>query len=259
MAREVKNPYLEQYQAIMNDAKIDRSPFGMLLGQLGLSMSIANETRGTLTQKYGFAIPNQQALDFIASWSPIVEIGAGTGYWAHLLQEMEVDITAYDNFSGFGENQYGFGPVWMNVLKGNSASAKHHPDRTLFLCWPDYQSMFAANCLKYYRGNRLIYIGEGMGGCTGSDHFHKKLKDEWECVESIRIPTWPGLHDFLAAFERKEKLHVPRRAPAKKKKVVRKLRAPRVAAPVRRRKPTRKRRAGKVQGQGLPVQRVQAA
>jgi hypothetical protein len=258
MAWEVENPYLDQYRKLMDDRSVDRSPFGFLLSALGLAMVSEADTRESLTRKYGFAIPTQEALDFIAFWSPIVEIGAGTGYWAHLLQQMEVDITAYDKFSGHGQDRYGFGPVWMNVLKGNSAVAKIHPDRTLLLCWPDYQSRFASDCLRNYRGNRLIYIGEGKGGCTGNDLFHDKIKEEWRLIKNIRLPTWPGIRDDLKAYERKELIYVPTRAP-KAKTSVRELRAPHLAAPVRRRRSARKRRTGRVPRKGLPVQRVPAA
>lgn len=33
--------------------------------------------------------------------------------------------------------------------------------------------------LKYYRGNRFIYVGEGSGGCTGDGKFHDLLEDRW--------------------------------------------------------------------------------
>lgn len=47
--------------------------------------------------KYGHAVPNDAALDFMASTGqPIVEIGAGNGYVASLLQQKGVDVTAVD-------------------------------------------------------------------------------------------------------------------------------------------------------------------
>ena len=47
-------------------------------------------------QKFSYAIPNDEALDLILSYSPIVEMGAGLGYWAYLLDQKGCDIVAYD-------------------------------------------------------------------------------------------------------------------------------------------------------------------
>lgn len=212
MARAVANPYLVAYQKVLDNAKLDTSPFGMFLGQLGLTINMASETRGDLTRKYGFAIPNKAALDFVASWGPIVEMGAGTGYWAHLLRKMKCDVIAYDNLEGHSPDAYGFTHTWTPIIKGNTARLRDHPDRTLLISWPDYKTMFGSNCLRYYKGKRVIYIGEGKGGCTGNDHFHNLLKEEWELVHRIRLPCWPGIHDDLEAYERKKKPRARKRS-----------------------------------------------
>ena len=44
----------------------------------------------------------------------------------------------------------------------------------------------AARCLEHYTGQRLIYIGEGDGGCTADDQFHQMLEEHWEEVENHR-------------------------------------------------------------------------
>jgi hypothetical protein len=46
-----------------------------------------------LLQKYAWAIPDRKALGILQRFSPIVEMGAGKGYWAHLLQQQGVEIT----------------------------------------------------------------------------------------------------------------------------------------------------------------------
>ena len=35
-----------------------------------------------LTRSVGFGVPNAAALQLCASHAPLVEVGAGTGYWA---------------------------------------------------------------------------------------------------------------------------------------------------------------------------------
>ena len=61
--------------------------------------------------------------------------------------------------------------------------------------------------IKGYKtnGNKLIYIGEGGGGCTGCDKFHSLLYSEWLEVEDVwvDIPQWTGMHDGASLFIRK--------------------------------------------------------
>ena len=52
--------------------------------------------REEAVQKWAWAVPNKEALNAIKRHSPIAEIGCGSGYWAMLLKEMGVDVTAYD-------------------------------------------------------------------------------------------------------------------------------------------------------------------
>ncbi len=52
--------------------------------------------RDVFISRYGFSVPTDEALQLIASVSPqwVVEVGAGTGYWARLLNDVGVDVVA---------------------------------------------------------------------------------------------------------------------------------------------------------------------
>ena len=53
-----------------------------------------------LRRAYAWGVPSANALRAIAKASPhgIVEVGAGTGYWAHLLQDLHgVSVRAFDS------------------------------------------------------------------------------------------------------------------------------------------------------------------
>lgn len=56
----------------------------------------AFDRRQELAQKYAWAVPNEAALDTLLDLAPIVEIGAGTGYWAALLRSRGIVIDAFD-------------------------------------------------------------------------------------------------------------------------------------------------------------------
>lgn len=152
---------------------------------------------------YSYAIPDTRALHAIAEYSPIVEIGAGTGYWASLLTQLGADIVCYDQHpppspkNGWhGENK-----AWHPVRRGGPGKAALHSNRTLFLCWPPYAKPFAADCLDRYRGDRVIYVGE-RGGCTGDRRFHHMLDKDWVEKADYAIPQWQRLHDKVWIYRR---------------------------------------------------------
>ena len=148
---------------------------------------------------YGFAIPNDEALEVIKKYSPIIEIGAGAGYWAYCLNQLGVAVEAFDNCS-WGTKWV---KLWFGVKSGNEITISSYPQHTLFLCWPNHKDPMAFNCLKKYQGKYFIYVGEAEGGCTGDDAFHELLSSEWMIVEEVRIPQWFGIHDRLWVYERK--------------------------------------------------------
>jgi hypothetical protein len=158
--------------------------------------------RHELTGRYAWAIPTDEALDAIAAWSPVVEIGAGTGYWAALLAARGADIVAYDEKPG--KNDWCDAPCYAPVAIGTEAAVHLHEDRTLFLCWPPMTGM-AARALEFYRGRRLVYIGEYSGGCTADDRFFRLLEVGWQEVRQIDLPQWSCIHDTLTMYERKRR------------------------------------------------------
>lgn len=159
------------------------------------------EARRKAVHTYSWAVPTSQALSLIAHWSEnkVVEIGAGTGYWAMLLNAIGVDIIAYDRMPCYNEQA---NARWYEVQQGGPGKAFKHPNRALMLCWPPYDAPMAYNAVRAYRGDTAIYIGEGMEGVTGDRKFHELLIDEWDKVDSYPIPRWFGIRDRLFVYKR---------------------------------------------------------
>jgi len=88
------------------------------------------------------------------------------------------------------------------VLCGTEESIGGREYKTLVLIWPDWNSPVALNCLKKFKGDTLIYVGE-VRGCTADDKFQNKVDSEWEHFETVAIPSWQGLHDDMHVFKRK--------------------------------------------------------
>ncbi len=166
----------------------------------------AVEARGRLVREFAWAIPNQRALAVIASLGPIVEIGAGGGYWARMLRDLGVDVAAYDPVAPDPDRRMlsWAWTAWTDVDPGGPEKAGEHPDRTLMLCWPDgFANTMASEALDAYRGACLIYIGEESGGNTADDAFFAALDRDWQLAHRVPIPQWYGMHDDLTVWTRR--------------------------------------------------------
>lgn len=180
--------------------------------------------RWVMVKKYSWAIPSEDALAAIAEHSPrgVVEIGAGAGYWAMLLRERGVDVIAYDPAPAPDESKWHDGHAWSEVLRADHTAVIGHPDRTLLLCWPNYDEPHTAEAVELFGGDTVIYIGEPASGCTGDARLHALLGEPdcwcWDepcaCgvkstaplfreVAEVEIPQWHGLHDSLRVFKRR--------------------------------------------------------
>ena len=164
---------------------------------------VCSKKRWEFIEHFSFAIPSEEALAAIAKLSPLVEIGAGTGFWAALLARRGVDIVCtgerdadepYTQTVGRYHPVKAVGDVGLAYLR----------DRNAFTCWPPYDDDLAYRvALRLRPGRYLAYIGESYGGCTGDDQFHEYVKDAFEMVEEIEIPQWGGLHDYLWIYKKR--------------------------------------------------------
>lgn len=166
------------------------------------------ERRRELASLFSWAIPTEEALDVLARHAPLVECGAGMGYWTALLRARGVDALAYDARppATNGRNAY-HKPArkpWTKVERSSSVNAaRRHRERTLLLCWPPYDDDAASyQALRAYRGDMVIHIGERGEGATGSVRFHRELELNWTLVEEIELPHWPRLRDTLSVYRR---------------------------------------------------------
>jgi hypothetical protein len=237
------NPYWEEAAALLltlNKPREVRFSLDLEFGEDELVrrpmfLMFAREKRYELCWRYCWAVPDPDTLDVVAKWlgPKAIEIGAGTGYWAWQLSERGVDIVAYDakppdrvttNYwcsprtGRYGELVGELREVFFPLQKGGPSmlARQAHADRTLFLCWPPYNEDMASLCLEHYQGERLVYLGESAGGCTGDAQFFEALERDWALVETHRPMQWDGIHDWVQVYERRRRLQP---SPAKARRV----------------------------------------
>jgi hypothetical protein len=168
---------------------------------------------------YAYAIPSPETLAWVTQCcdgSPVVELGAGRGYWAALLSAAGVEVEAYDseppdragNVSF--QTEAGQVDVWhpirsLDDLPPESADRSGH---VLFLCWPPgWGNHMASEALSRFEqagGNRLVFIGEPKGGKTGDDAFFARLSTEWELQsQDARHVSWWNLNDVAQSWTKR--------------------------------------------------------
>lgn len=165
------------------------------------------EQREAFQRWYTWGVPNDLALReiflHIPCDTPIIEIGAGNGYWARLLNQMGYNITAYDAepyVNHYLDRSLEFYPVQI----GSYEQVEKHANDTLFLCWTPYKSELAYEAVIRHQGKYLIHIGEGQGGCTDNGAFFEYVEENYTELVYFSLESWYGLHDGLTIYERNE-------------------------------------------------------
>ncbi|GAX25474.1 hypothetical protein FisN_12Lu015 [Fistulifera solaris] len=187
-----------------------------------------------------FAIPNEEALQTIRDLHmPILEMGAGSGYWTARLQSMGVSVVAYDAARG-ADNA--FFNVWYTdeIQQGNceqvlQAQPELAPTHALLLIWPndpdpidhpqfchgdvcdDSEPVWDAACLQAYMkngGTTVIFVGERQrvlqerygtneSGMSATLQFQRLLEKHFVLQSVVSIPQLWLNDDDMTVWTRK--------------------------------------------------------
>ena len=164
--------------------------------------------RDKLVELFAWAIPSEEAIGRICEHSPrgVIEIGCGGGYWAWAIRQSGLDVVAYDKNPGKSHGRNEEIKLWISDIKrGDENNAGDSPEKSLLLCWPSYNVSWGAAAVEKYLsagGTTVFYVGEGGGGCTGDDRLEDILCCDMEEVDTVEIPQWDGIHDYLRIFRK---------------------------------------------------------
>lgn len=172
--------------------------------------------RDYFTKNYGWAIPDKNAIEKIRKFvgsATILSVAAGRGLWEKLMQDIGIQVIATD----IRRHESSFTDI--EELEGLAATRKHGNENTVLMFnWPGYMDAWPTWCLRAFKGSRVIYIGEGSGGCTADNDFHEELQENWRHIDNIDtmssnvaaegswyhdIPQWAGIHDSMHLYVRK--------------------------------------------------------
>lgn len=141
----------------------------------------------------------EHAASYCKQFNNIHELAAGNGWLTYWLRQYGVNIeSCTDNYSW---KKFTYNNDWV-TKKDAIESVKEHKKADLFiLSWP-YMDDMAANIFKAMKPNqRLLYIGEGWGGCTADDEFFKLTEGQEEETDLHKnfISFW-GIHDCPSVY-----------------------------------------------------------
>jgi hypothetical protein len=216
-----KEPEIEALYREIREAG-PRDPRGWaLLPPLHLIREVPRRRR--FMQRYGWAVPTPEAIDAITAFvheDRLLEVGAGTGLWAYLLSGRGLSILATDDFSWAGpeRGRHASLPSGFAVDPGrffpvervdSEAAVKRYADRRgLLLIWPPPDRDMAFLALAAFTGDKAVYVGDP--NASADRRFHEELKLRWLLRNRVAIPNWPGIHDAVYLYGRKEQQRVPR-------------------------------------------------
>eukprot|EP00578_Thalassiosira_sp_NH16_P007091 CAMPEP_0181121908 /NCGR_PEP_ID=MMETSP1071-20121207/25007_1 /TAXON_ID=35127 /ORGANISM="Thalassiosira sp., Strain NH16" /LENGTH=527 /DNA_ID=CAMNT_0023206795 /DNA_START=147 /DNA_END=1730 /DNA_ORIENTATION=- len=189
------------------------------------------EWRTSLCTYFAWAVPNDAALDAISNLKrPILEIGAGTGYWAWLLTRRNVNVAAYDLADSHAGEKHRFRHSIVRDGGVEQISRADHAGRTLMLSWPDIvgdeastdadRGSFGMDALRAYEGGTCVYVGElgpnvvrakegwgdpfPPGGSSASAAFQEELHSRFVLEKRVVLPNWPPYNSHLTIWRRRK-------------------------------------------------------
>lgn len=206
MDHYLKNVYMHKFGALQGliDLVAESNPRAILAWHG--ARELLRDMRQMLVRIHSWAVPNTEAIEVAARYSPLVEVGAGTGYWAWLLKLAGADMVAYDlePLASSLDDPFDDAKPWTEVTQGSVEEAlAQHPLRTLFLCWPPADDPMAATALSLTRARHVIFVGWQDDAITGSNEFHQLLREQWDLVQTVDIPQWPEMRDRLFVYRRR--------------------------------------------------------
>ena len=171
--------------------------------------------RTKVLRRFPEYVPTDDAINTLVKYSPLLEVGAGDGYWAHIVNENGGDCIPTDlNPEPIDADEY---PVthrpysgedsevrtlWADVQEYDAVDAiEAYPDRSVVMCHPSGATRWAERVLNAIDNQPFIYIGEWFPGADAHPLFFKRLAENWNCVDSFPVYDWASMHAHGYVFE----------------------------------------------------------
>lgn len=186
--------------------------------KFGMENIAIHMIRELYVQHYGFVAINENFVNDLSSVienERVLEVGAGTGFLAKNLQDKGINLIAVDNAISDMEkyeNTYGFRKTFTNIIETDAIiylKENFNNFDTILMVWPPMGESLSSEILKEMKsGQKLIYIGEGIGGCTGNETFFKLLNKQYiknqelSKIANQNYLRFPMIKDHVSIYEK---------------------------------------------------------
>lgn len=191
--------------------------------------------RRIFTTNFSWSVPCKEAIETIKNHGkePILDVLAGTGFWAKLLKRNGIKVIASDIHKIKRKNYYHdtkgledthktiktkYPDIYddiknvrqtkekilrRNALKIGYDMKRNRINGDILLSWPPYCESFSDDLLSLINiGTNVFYVGEGKGGCTGDLSFHINLETNFKIIKIVELPRFKMIHDKLIIYEK---------------------------------------------------------
>lgn len=186
----------------------ERHAFAMNNDLLRFSAASVDESvrrykvRQDFIREFGFAVPCNEALSACAKYAPLVEIGAGSGFWTRLLQARGVDCIPTDPLLAY-HGTIKHSAHLPNVQLQGKTAVRRFSDRNVLCVWPSYEHTWARQAAKAMRvGRTILAVTECEGGCCAENGFFAVLRQCFVNEGDVRLPQFDGLHDVMEIWRK---------------------------------------------------------
>lgn len=169
-------------------------------------------------------VPTDNAITTITAYDPVIEIGAGNGYWAYVLDNTGCDIHATDKSPVNGSVKTTFTKyeraqsLHRTELTGETHTIEHNENTlyevkrrnwfdvsaathdtiatttdTVLLCHPPADTWTEELLEHISPSQHLIYVGQWYPGSDATPYFHYELTN-WELIETFPVYDWDTQH-----------------------------------------------------------------
>lgn len=162
--------------------------------------------RGPYNKRYGFTLISKESMDALCNFlqgKKVLDAGSGTGFLSQAIADrrcaQSIVAAEWD-----GKKGYGFERILRRDFAGDATTLLPGDFDVVLLCWPNYDSPFAANVVgAMKKGQILIYLGEGRFGCTANDQFFNAIDaGKWSYIESTTEMLNAGHVNFQGIHDR---------------------------------------------------------
>lgn len=174
-----------------------------------------HESNQNLLIQYPEYIPSNEAIKYLRDSGDILEIGAGDGYWSHVINQNGGNSIATDIYSPIQENDINVNSypvsitlnncketVWENIQEDKHTIISDYPNHDILFCHPEGLSWTEEVLDLIKPSQKLILISSWYPGPNATPLFFKKLIDNWTLQNQIPIHTWNTSHASMYVFKK---------------------------------------------------------